>query len=38
MLYLYERSTLEMAEVLVISESNVTTKISRLKQRIRAQA
>jgi RNA polymerase sigma factor (sigma-70 family) len=38
LLYLDERSTREMAEVLGISESNVTTKISRLKQRIRAQA
>lgn len=37
LLYLDERSTREMAEVLGISESNVTTKISRLKQRIRAQ-
>lgn len=35
LLYLDERSTREMAEVLGISESNVTTKISRLKQRIR---
>jgi RNA polymerase sigma-70 factor (ECF subfamily) len=38
LLYLDERSTREMAEVFGISESNVTTKISRLKQRIRAQA
>lgn len=38
LLYLDERPTREMAEVLGISESNVTTKISRLKQRIRAQA
>lgn len=37
LLYLDERSTREMAEVLGITESNVTTKISRLKQRIRAQ-
>jgi len=35
LLYLDERSSREMAEVLGISESNVTTKISRLKQRIR---
>lgn len=35
MLYLDERSTREMAEVLGISESNVTTKISRLRRRIR---
>jgi len=35
LLYLDERSTREMAEVLGISESNVTTKIGRLKQRIR---
>lgn len=34
LLYLEERSTREMAEVLGISESNVTTKINRLKQRI----
>lgn len=37
-LYLEERSTREMAEVLGIGESNVTTKISRLKQRIRDYA
>ena len=35
LLYLEERSTREMAEVLGISESNVTTKVGRLKQRIR---
>lgn len=35
LLYLEERSTREMAEVFGISESNVTTKISRLKQRLR---
>jgi RNA polymerase sigma-70 factor (ECF subfamily) len=35
LLYLDEHSTRQMAEVLGISESNVTTKISRLKQRIR---
>ncbi len=37
LLYLEERSTREIAEVLGISESNVTTKIYRLKQRIRTQ-
>lgn len=37
-LYLEERSTREIAEVLGIGESNVTTKISRLKQRIRDYA
>ena len=35
LLYLEERSTREMAEVLGLGESNVTTKIGRLKQRIR---
>ena len=35
LLYLEERSTREMAEVLGIGESNVTTRISRLKRRIR---
>src|SRR5690606_19998778 len=35
LLCLDERSSREIAEVLGISESNVTTKISRLKQRIR---
>ncbi|MGY0611191.1 MULTISPECIES: RNA polymerase sigma factor [unclassified Luteimonas] len=35
LLYLEDRSTRDMAEVLGISESNVTTRISRLKQRIR---
>ena len=35
LLYLEDRSTREIAEVLGLSESNVTTKISRLKQRIR---
>ncbi|MCW5580627.1 MAG: sigma-70 family RNA polymerase sigma factor [Luteimonas sp.] len=34
-LYLEERSTREIAEVLGLGESNVTTRISRLKQRIR---
>ena len=37
-LYLEERSTREIAEVLGLGESNVTTKIGRLKQRIRAFA
>lgn len=35
LLYLEQRSTREMAEVLGIGESNVTTKLSRLKRRIR---
>lgn len=35
LLYLEERSTREIAEVLGLGESNVTTRISRLKQRIR---
>src|SRR3546814_14001894 len=35
LLYLDERSTRETAEVLAISASNVTTTISRLRQRIR---
>ena len=35
LLYLDERSQREIAEVLGISESNVSTKIGRLKQRIR---
>lgn len=34
-LYLEERSTREMAEILGLGESNVTTRISRLKQRLR---
>ena len=34
-LYLEERSTREIAEILGLGESNVTTKVSRLKQRIR---
>jgi len=37
-LYLEERSTREMAEILGLGESNVTTRISRLKQRIRGYA
>lgn len=35
LLYLEERSQREIAEILGISESNVSTKIGRLKQRIR---
>jgi RNA polymerase sigma-70 factor (ECF subfamily) len=37
LLYLDERSHREIAEVLGIGESNVATKINRLKQRIRAE-
>lgn len=37
MLWLDERSQREIAEVLGISESNVSTKLNRLKQRIREQ-
>jgi RNA polymerase sigma-70 factor (ECF subfamily) len=37
LLYLEERSQREIAEILGISESNVSTKIARLKQRIRTQ-
>jgi len=36
LLYLEERSYREIADILGISETNVATKISRLKQRIRA--
>ncbi|HJR72903.1 MAG TPA: sigma-70 family RNA polymerase sigma factor [Luteimonas sp.] len=35
LLYLEDRSGREIAEVLGISESNVTTKLGRMKQRIR---
>jgi RNA polymerase sigma-70 factor (ECF subfamily) len=35
LLYLDERSHREIADVLGIGESNVSTRISRLKQRIR---
>jgi RNA polymerase sigma-70 factor (ECF subfamily) len=35
LLYLEERSCREMAEVLGISETNVSTKINRLKERVR---
>jgi RNA polymerase sigma-70 factor (ECF subfamily) len=34
-LYLEERSYREMAEILGISDTNVSTKINRLKQRVR---
>jgi RNA polymerase sigma-70 factor (ECF subfamily) len=37
MLYLDERSYTEIADVLGISETNVATKISRLKQRLRSE-
>src|SRR5215510_7326736 len=37
MMYLDERSYREIAEVLGISETNVATKISRLKQRMRSE-
>jgi len=37
LLYLEDRSHREIAEILGISESNVGTKINRLKQRIRAR-
>lgn len=37
LLYLEERSQREIADVLGISESNVSTKIGRLKQRIRTE-
>lgn len=37
LLYLDERSQREIAEILGISESNVSTKILRLKQRIRSE-
>ena len=36
LLYLEDRSHREIADVLGISENNVATKISRLKQRMRA--
>ena len=36
LLYLEDRSYREMADILGISETNVASKISRLKQRIRA--
>lgn len=37
LLYLDERSQREIAEILGISETNVATKVSRLKQRIRTE-
>src|SRR5262245_46383783 len=37
MMYLDERTYREIAEVLGISETNVATKISRLKQRLRSE-
>ena len=37
LLYLEEHSAREIGDILGISESNVTTKISRLKQRIRSE-
>ena len=37
LLYLDDRSHREIAEILGIGESNVGTKINRLKQRIRAR-
>jgi RNA polymerase sigma factor (sigma-70 family) len=37
-LYLEERTTREIAEILGLGESNVTTRISRLKLRIRDYA
>ena len=37
LLYLEERSQREIAEILGMTESNVSTKISRLKQRIRKE-
>lgn len=37
LLYLEDRSHAEIAEILGISESNVATKISRIKQKLRGQ-
>lgn len=37
LLYLDERSSREIGEILGLSASNVTTKLSRLRQRIRAE-
>ncbi len=37
LLYLEEHSTREIGDILGLSESNVSTKVSRLKQRIREQ-
>ena len=36
-LYLEDRPTREIAEILGLTQTNVTTKIARLKQRIRAE-
>jgi RNA polymerase sigma factor (sigma-70 family) len=38
LLYLEEHSYAEMSEILGVSETNLTTKISRLKERLRAYA
>jgi RNA polymerase sigma-70 factor (ECF subfamily) len=38
LLYLEDRSYAEIAEVLGISETNVATKLNRIKQKLRAQA
>ena len=38
LLYLDEQSYRDIAEILGISETNVATKISRLKQRVRKQS
>jgi RNA polymerase sigma factor (sigma-70 family) len=38
LLYLEERSTRDIAEVLGITESNTTTRLSRLRQRLREHA
>ncbi|HWU76723.1 MAG TPA: sigma-70 family RNA polymerase sigma factor [Rhodanobacter sp.] len=37
LLYLEDRSYVEMADILGISETNVATKISRIKQKLRGQ-
>ncbi len=37
LLYLEDRNYIEMAEILGISETNVATKISRIKQKLRGQ-
>lgn len=37
LLYLEERTYAEIAEVLGISETNVATKIGRIKQKLRGQ-
>ena len=38
LLYLDERSYRDIGEILGITETNVATKISRLKQRVRKQS